>query len=199
MIWVLVYHWSPGLSQSRCLSLCHPVNHPAALWDLEGEQTQVLDRQCFSEEHISLHQQSPKSEWGSWAKTAWPPVAGLTGILKTASFYRGQQSASMWVGGSQRLSVQSFDKGLTGGKGLTPWGLLRMWSLADSIWHNHLLNEFLPFAVQDTWGRVGLEMLNQFWSWTLVAHSYDPSYSGGRDQEDHSSKPVQANSSRDLM
>jgi hypothetical protein len=28
-----------------------------------------------------------------------------------------------------------------------------------------------------------------------VAHTYNPSYSGGRDQEDHDSKPVQANSS----
>jgi hypothetical protein len=30
-----------------------------------------------------------------------------------------------------------------------------------------------------------------------VAHTYNPSYSGGRDQEDHSSKPAQANSSQD--
>jgi hypothetical protein len=28
-----------------------------------------------------------------------------------------------------------------------------------------------------------------------VAHAYNPSYSGGRDQEDHSSKPAWANSS----
>jgi hypothetical protein len=27
-------------------------------------------------------------------------------------------------------------------------------------------------------------------SWALVAHAYNPSYSGGRDQEDHSSKPA---------
>jgi hypothetical protein len=26
----------------------------------------------------------------------------------------------------------------------------------------------------------------------LVAHTYNPSYSGGRDQEDHGSKPAQA-------
>jgi hypothetical protein len=32
-------------------------------------------------------------------------------------------------------------------------------------------------------------------SWALVAHSCNPSYSGGRDQEDHSSKPSQANNS----
>jgi hypothetical protein len=30
-----------------------------------------------------------------------------------------------------------------------------------------------------------------------VAHTYNPSYSGGRDQENHSSKPARANSSRD--
>jgi hypothetical protein len=30
-----------------------------------------------------------------------------------------------------------------------------------------------------------------------VAHTCDPSYSGGRDQEDYGSKPAQANSSRD--
>jgi hypothetical protein len=34
-------------------------------------------------------------------------------------------------------------------------------------------------------------------SWVLVAHTYNPSYSGGRNQEDHSSKPAWANSSRD--
>jgi hypothetical protein len=27
-----------------------------------------------------------------------------------------------------------------------------------------------------------------------MAHAYNPSYSGGRDQEDHGSKPAQANS-----
>jgi hypothetical protein len=31
----------------------------------------------------------------------------------------------------------------------------------------------------------------------LVAHACNPSYSGGRDQEDHSSKPAQENSSQD--
>jgi hypothetical protein len=30
-----------------------------------------------------------------------------------------------------------------------------------------------------------------------VAHACNPSYSGGRDQEDHGSKPARANSSRD--
>jgi hypothetical protein len=29
----------------------------------------------------------------------------------------------------------------------------------------------------------------------LVAHAYNPSYSGGRDEEDNGSKPAQANSS----
>jgi hypothetical protein len=31
--------------------------------------------------------------------------------------------------------------------------------------------------------------------WALVAHTGNPSYSGGRDQEDHGLKPAQANSS----
>jgi hypothetical protein len=31
------------------------------------------------------------------------------------------------------------------------------------------------------------------------AHAYNPSYSGGRDQEDRSLKPAQANSSRNLI
>jgi hypothetical protein len=31
----------------------------------------------------------------------------------------------------------------------------------------------------------------------LVAHTCNPSYSGGRDQEDHGSKPAWTNSSRD--
>jgi hypothetical protein len=32
-------------------------------------------------------------------------------------------------------------------------------------------------------------------NWELVAHACNPIYSGGRDQEDHSSKPTQTNSS----
>jgi hypothetical protein len=32
-------------------------------------------------------------------------------------------------------------------------------------------------------------------SWALVAHTCDPSYSGGRNQEDRGSKPAWANSS----
>jgi hypothetical protein len=32
-----------------------------------------------------------------------------------------------------------------------------------------------------------------------VAHAYYPSYSGGRDQVDYSSKPAQAKNSRDLI
>jgi hypothetical protein len=33
----------------------------------------------------------------------------------------------------------------------------------------------------------------------LVAHTCNPSYSGGRDQEDHSLKPARANSSHDSI
>jgi hypothetical protein len=36
-------------------------------------------------------------------------------------------------------------------------------------------------------------------SWTSVAHACNPSYSGGRDQEDLGLRPVQANSLRDPM
>jgi hypothetical protein len=34
----------------------------------------------------------------------------------------------------------------------------------------------------------------KIYSWVLVAHTYNSSYSGGRDQEDHSSKPAWENS-----
>jgi hypothetical protein len=36
---------------------------------------------------------------------------------------------------------------------------------------------------------------NYAWSQGLVAHACNPSYSGGRDQEDQGSKPARANSS----
>jgi hypothetical protein len=41
----------------------------------------------------------------------------------------------------------------------------------------------------------GFYFLNLFLSWVLMAHACDPSYSGGRDQEDCVLKPAQANSS----
>jgi hypothetical protein len=41
-------------------------------------------------------------------------------------------------------------------------------------------------------------LLRKFNKPVLVAHACNPSYSGGRDQEDRSSKPAQANSSREL-
>jgi hypothetical protein len=34
-------------------------------------------------------------------------------------------------------------------------------------------------------------------TWAPVAHTWNPSYSGGRNQEDCSSEPAQANSSQD--
>jgi hypothetical protein len=36
-------------------------------------------------------------------------------------------------------------------------------------------------------------------SWAPVAPAYNPSHSGDRNQEDHVSKPAQANSSQDLI
>jgi hypothetical protein len=38
-------------------------------------------------------------------------------------------------------------------------------------------------------------IMKQFISQAPVAHTYNPSYSGGRDQGDHGSKPATANSS----
>jgi hypothetical protein len=42
-------------------------------------------------------------------------------------------------------------------------------------------------------------MKSKLLSPALVAHACNPSYSGGRDQGDHGSKPAQANSSGDLI
>jgi hypothetical protein len=36
-------------------------------------------------------------------------------------------------------------------------------------------------------------------SWAPVAHPYNPSYSGGRDQEDRGLRPARTNSSRDTI
>jgi hypothetical protein len=44
-----------------------------------------------------------------------------------------------------------------------------------------------------------IDMLNYKWSWAPVAHACNPSYLGGRDQEDHGLKPAQANNSQDLI
>jgi hypothetical protein len=38
------------------------------------------------------------------------------------------------------------------------------------------------------------QALKSEFSWAPVAHAYNPSYSEGRDQDDHGSKPTQANS-----
>jgi hypothetical protein len=42
-------------------------------------------------------------------------------------------------------------------------------------------------------------IINLQYGWVPVAHACNPSYSAGRDQENHGSKPTQANSSRDLI
>jgi hypothetical protein len=39
----------------------------------------------------------------------------------------------------------------------------------------------------------------QSWGWALVAHACNPSYSGGRDQEDHDSKSALANSLKSYL
>jgi hypothetical protein len=43
------------------------------------------------------------------------------------------------------------------------------------------------------------KLLKLMQDWVLVTHACNPSYSGDRDQEDCSSKPAQANSSRDAI
>jgi hypothetical protein len=45
--------------------------------------------------------------------------------------------------------------------------------------------------------KVRLYLKNKQRSQALVAHAYNPSYSGGRDQEDRGSVPVLANSLRE--
>jgi hypothetical protein len=56
------------------------------------------------------------------------------------------------------------------------------------------------FGIEDPWGITSEQLLrttlkNKCRSQMPVAHACNPSYSGGRDQEDRGSKPAQANSS----
>jgi hypothetical protein len=44
---------------------------------------------------------------------------------------------------------------------------------------------------------IGVDIQKEIVSRAPVSHTYNPSYSGGRDQEDHGSKPACANSLRD--
>jgi hypothetical protein len=55
-----------------------------------------------------------------------------------------------------------------------------------------------PCSGWDKWFKRRILSQNKsLWSWVLVAHTCNPSYSGGRDQEDHSLRPALANSSQD--
>jgi hypothetical protein len=56
---------------------------------------------------------------------------------------------------------------------------------------------FLLFLLLCFFVLIFFSFKKEVWSWVLVAHTYNPSYSGGRDQEDCSLKPSEANSSRD--
>jgi hypothetical protein len=53
--------------------------------------------------------------------------------------------------------------------------------------------------LMDTWAVSSLLVFRIILSPVLVAHAYNPSYSGGRDQEDGSSKPARINSSPDSI
>jgi hypothetical protein len=65
-------------------------------------------------------------------------------------------------------------------------------------------NEIVSFAGK--WLELEINMLNEIsqdqkakYCWAPVAHTCNPSYSGGRDQEDCSLKPAWANSLRDSI
>jgi hypothetical protein len=62
-------------------------------------------------------------------------------------------------------------------------------SRPGSFYFERLLIIISSFSLMD------IDLLRLSISQTLVAHACNPSYSGGRDQEDLSSKPAQANSS----
>jgi hypothetical protein len=71
---------------------------------------------------------------------------------------------------------------------LAPWDLsMDEGFLLMSFWRPHLLNTELT-----------LNLARDICGWaSTVAHICNPSYSGGRHQEDHGLKPAWANSSRD--
>jgi hypothetical protein len=63
------------------------------------------------------------------------------------------------------------------------------------------LHDILEKATMDgetvrAWGRER-RAIKELSCWAPVAHACNPSYLGGRDQDDHGWKPAQANSSRD--
>jgi hypothetical protein len=61
----------------------------------------------------------------------------------------------------------------------------------DAICHG-VLTRAKPMLVPCSLS-VKISELSRVW----MTHAYNPSYSGGRDQEDHSSKPAWTNSSQD--
>jgi hypothetical protein len=64
-------------------------------------------------------------------------------------------------------------------------------NLTSSVWgHVYSLNHVLLLNIQSTLLKLLLLPV------ALVAYTCNPSYSGGRDQEDHELKPAWANSSR---
>jgi hypothetical protein len=47
--------------------------------------------------------------------------------------------------------------------------------------------------------KVLIKIRTKILSWVLVAHAYNPTYSGGRDQEDHGSKSARGHSLQDTI
>jgi hypothetical protein len=64
-------------------------------------------------------------------------------------------------------------------------------------WPPPFLFRYSLFLFHDALAKTSNMLLNKSEkvSWAPVDHACNPSNSGGRDQEDHSSKPAQANSS----
>jgi hypothetical protein len=59
----------------------------------------------------------------------------------------------------------------------------------------HLLSKYKALSSKSSALKKKKE--REIYSWALVAHTCNPSYSGGRDQEDHNLKPAQTNTSQD--
>jgi hypothetical protein len=108
--------------------------------------------------------------------------------------------------------AHAYNPGYSGGRDLEDGGSRPAWtkSSADPISTNDCMGWFIS-VIPATWGNTNgktevqaipgikqdpISKINNA-SQAPVAHACNPSYSGGRDQEDCSSKPAQANSSRD--
>jgi hypothetical protein len=72
----------------------------------------------------------------------------------------------------------------------------RMECRMREIFENHTIDQGLISRIYEELDNknIQIKFKSMQKSWTSVAHACNPSYSGGRDQEVHSSKPAKANS-----